>query len=60
VGLQYIEIYNEAVKDLLNPSAETKVEVFEAHGVDIRGCPPVEVTEPQVRPARRRSTVARR
>jgi Kinesin motor domain len=50
VGLQYIEIYNEQVKDLLNPSA--KLDVVEAYGVDIRGCKPVEVTEEGVRQTR--------
>ena len=44
VSMSYLEIYNEQLKDLLNPSA--KVDVVEGlNGVDVRGCKPVEVTE---------------
>ena len=44
VLFSYLEIYNEQLKDLLNPSA--KLDVVEGlAGVDVRGCKPVEVTD---------------
>ncbi len=37
VSLAYLEIYNETVKDLLNPSAKCDV-VEGLAGVEVRGC----------------------